>query len=80
MISKNDQALNIKIKANNLIIAMELTTKELYSRANEIEADLTEIMCGADHPQKIFYCQTWIDIQRLKQKLQLFTRDGILSI
>ena len=80
MISKQEQDLNIKIKANNLIMAMELTTKELYSRATEIEADLTAIMKGTDHSRKIFYCQTWIGIQRLKQKLKCFSKDGILTV
>lgn len=78
-ISKMEQDLNIRIKANNLVLAMELTAKELYYRANEIEADLTEIMNGTDHSQKIFYCQTWIGIKRLKQKLKLFSRDGNLT-
>lgn len=80
MISKQEHDLNIKIKANNLIMALELTTKELYSRAADIEADLTEIMNGSDYSRKIFYCKTWIGIQRFKQKLKFFSKDEILTV
>jgi hypothetical protein len=79
MTPKTEHVLNIQIKADNLFDALELTTKELYSRANEIEADLTEIMKGTDHSQKFFYFQTWKSIQHVKQKLQLFSREGVLT-